>query len=65
MVLEEIQKIIEQRKIKQKELCEALNISQSYTSELLTGKKEFSLTLFEKLCEYLKIEIKLIDKYRK
>ena len=64
MVLEELQKIIAEQNVKQKDICTALNISQSYTSELLNGKKDFSLVLLEKLCEYLKIEIKLVDKYR-
>jgi len=64
MVLEELHKIIAEKNIKQKDICKALNISQSYTSELLNGKKEFSLELLEKLCDYLKMEIKLVDKYR-
>ena len=64
MILEELQKIINERNIKQKDICKALNLSQSYTSELLSGKKEFSLELFEKLCNFLNVEIKLIDKYR-
>ena len=57
MVLEELYKIIAEKNIKQKDICKALNISQSYTSELLNGKKEFSLELLEKLCDYLKIDI--------
>lgn len=65
MLLSELQKIIHKRNIKQKEICEALEISQSYTSELLNGKKEFSLELLEKLCDFLKLELKLVDKYRK
>lgn len=64
MVLEELHKIISERNIKQKDICKALNLSQSYTSELLNGKKDFSLDLLEKLCDFLQIEIKLIDKYR-
>lgn len=64
MLLDELQKIITERNIKQKDICKALNLSQSYTSELLSGKKEFSLDLFEKLCIFLNVEIKLIDKYR-
>lgn len=65
MLLSELQKKIHERNIKQKEICEALGISQSYTSELLSGKKEFSLELLEKLCDFLKLELKLVDKYRK
>lgn len=65
MFLEKIQKIIHERNIKQKDICNALKISQSYTSELLSGKKDFSLELLEKLCDFLNVEIKLIDKYRK
>lgn len=64
MVLEELHKIISERNIKQKDICKALNLSQSYTSELLNGKKDFSLDLLEKLCDFLQIEIKLIDNYR-
>lgn len=64
MLLEEIKKIISERNIKQKDICKALNLSQSYTSELLNGKKEFSLELLEKLCNFLNVDIKLIDKYR-
>lgn len=64
MVLEELHKIISERNIKQKDICKALNLSQSYTSELLNGKKELSLNLLEKLCDFLQIEIKLIDNYR-
>ena len=65
MLLEKLHGIISDRNIKQKDICEALKLSQSYTSELLRGKKELSLGLFEKLCEFLNIEIKIIDKYRK
>lgn len=64
MLLEELHKIISERNVRQKDICNALHLSQSYTSELLNGKKEISLDLLEKLCEYLNIEIKLIDKYR-
>ncbi|MGP1601013.1 helix-turn-helix domain-containing protein [Treponema sp.] len=64
MLLHELNIIISQRNIKQKDICLALNLSQSYVSELLNGKKEFSLDLLEKLCEFLNMEIKLIDKYR-
>lgn len=64
MLLHELNTIISQRNIKQKDICYALNLSQSYVSELLNGKKEFSLDLLEKLCEFLNMEIKLIDKYR-
>lgn len=64
MLLEEIRKIISERNIKQKDICKALNLSQSYTSELLNGKKEFSLELLEKLCIFLNVDIKLVDKYR-
>lgn len=64
MILEELHRIISKRNIKQKDICKALNLSQSYTSELLNGKKDFSLDLLEKLCNFLEIEIKLIDKYR-
>ncbi len=64
MLLEEIKKIISERNIKQKDICKALNLSQSYTSELLNGKKEFSLELLEKLCNFLNVDIKLVDKYR-
>lgn len=64
MLLEELHKIIAERNIKQKDICKALNLSQSYTSELLSGKKDFSLEILEKLCNFLNIEIKLIDKYR-
>ena len=63
MLLEEIKKIISERNIKQKDICKALNLSQSYTSELLNGKKEFSLELLEKLCNFLNVDIKLVDKY--
>ncbi|WP_443097917.1 helix-turn-helix domain-containing protein [Treponema succinifaciens] len=64
MILEELHRIISERNIKQKDICKALNLSQSYTSELLNGKKDFSLDLLEKLCNFLEIEIKLIDNYR-
>lgn len=64
MILEELLKIITLRNIKQKEICGALGISQSYASELLSGKKVFSISLLEKLCSYLNIEIILVDKYR-
>lgn len=64
MLLEELHKIINERNIKQKDICAALNLSQSYTSELLSGKKDFSMELLEKLCNFLNVEIKLIDKYR-
>ena len=64
MLLEDIRSIIAERNIKQKDICKALGLSQSYTSELLSGKKEFSLELLETLCNYLNIDIKLVDKYR-
>jgi transcriptional regulator with XRE-family HTH domain len=64
MLLDELKLIIKNKNLKQKDICKALDLSQSYTSELLNGKKEFSLELLEKLCEYLEVEIKLIDKYR-
>lgn len=64
MILEALHRIISERNIKQKDICKALNLSQSYTSELLNGKKDFSLDLLEKLCNFLEIEIKLIDNYR-
>lgn len=64
MLLDEIQKIISERNIKQKDICTALGLSQSYTSELLNGKKEFSLDLLEKLCVFLNVELKVIDKHR-
>lgn len=64
MLLEDIRSIIDERNIKQKDICKALGLSQSYTSELLSGKKEFSLELLETLCNYLNIDIKLVDKYR-
>lgn len=64
MVLDELHKIISERNIKQKDICVALGLSQSYTSELLNGKKEFSLDLLEKLCDFLNVELKIIDKNR-
>lgn len=63
-ILDELHKIISERNIKQKDICKALDLSQSYTSELLGGKKEFSLDLLEKLCAFLDVELKIIDKYR-
>lgn len=64
MILDELHKIISERNIKQKDICKALDLSQSYTSELLSGKKEFSLDLLEKLCAFLDVELKIIDKNR-
>lgn len=64
MILDELHKIISERNIKQKDICKALDLSQSYTSELLSGKKEFSLDLLEKLCAFLGVELKIIDKNR-
>ena len=64
MLLDELRSIITERNIKQKDICKALGLSQSYTSELLSGKKEFTLEMLEKLCDFLSIEIKLVDKYR-
>lgn len=64
MILDELHKIISERNIKQKDICKALDLSQSYTSELLSGKKEFSLDLLEKLCDFLDVELKIIDKNR-
>lgn len=63
-ILKELKNIITLRNIKQKDICEALNLSQSYTSELMSGKKEMSLLQLEKICEAFEIEIKLVDKYR-
>lgn len=63
-ILDELHKIISEKKIKQKDICVALGLSQSYTSELLNGKKEFSLDLLEKLCAFLNVELKIIDKNR-
>jgi len=63
--MEKILKIIEERNVKQKDICKALNLSQSYTSELLNRKKTLSLTLCEKLCDFLNIDIILVDKNRK
>ena len=65
MLLDELRKIIAERDIRQKDICSALGLSQSYTSELLSGKKDFSLDLLEKLCDFLQVDIRLIDKYRK
>ena len=65
MLLDELRKIIAERDIRQKDICVALGLSQSYTSELLSGKKDFSLNLLEKLCDFLQVDIRLIDKYRK
>ena len=65
MLLDELRKIIAERDIRQKDICVALGLSQSYTSELLSGKKDFSLDLLEKLCDFLQVDIRLIDKYRK
>ena len=65
MLLDELRKIIAERDIRQKDICAALGLSQSYTSELLSGKKDFSLDLLEKLCDFLQVDIRLIDKYRK
>ena len=64
MVLDDLKAIIASKKIKQKDICIALNLSQSYTSELLSGKKDFSISQLEKLCDFLEVDIKLIDKYR-
>ena len=64
MILEELHRIISERNVKQKDICIALKLSQSYTSELLSGKKEFSLDLLERLCEFLNVEIRIIDNYR-
>lgn len=64
MLLEELNKIISEKNLKQKDICKALNLSQSYTSELLSGKKEFSLDLLEKLCAFLNVELKIVDKNR-
>lgn len=63
--MDELRKIIAERDIRQKDICSALGLSQSYTSELLSGKKDFSLDLLEKLCDFLQVDIRLIDKYRK
>lgn len=64
MVLDELRNIISERNVRQKDICKALNLSQSYTSELLSGKKEFSLDLLERLCAFLQVDIQLVDKYR-
>ena len=64
MISDDLRKIISERDIKQKDICKALGLSQSYTSELLSGKKEFSLDLLEKLCDFLQVDIRLVDKYR-
>ena len=64
MLSDELRAIISERNIKQKDICKALGLSQSYTSELLSGKKAFSLELAEKLCDFLQVEIKLVDKHR-
>lgn len=64
MILDELLKILTERNVKQKDISKALNLSQSYTSELLAGKKTMSLKTFEKLCKYLDIEVKLLDKNR-
>lgn len=64
MLLDELLKIIEEKNIKQKDIYKAINLSQSYTSELLSGKKEMSLSQFADICKYLNIEIKLVDKNR-
>lgn len=63
MVLDELHTIISERNVRQKDICKALDLSQSYTSELLSGKKAMTIDLLERLCEYLHIEIKLVDKY--
>ncbi|MCM1322516.1 MAG: helix-turn-helix domain-containing protein [Bacteroides sp.] len=65
MLLQKINAVVKKRGIKQKDICAALSLSQSYTSELLSGKKDFSLDLLEKLCAFLNVEITLVDKYRK
>lgn len=64
MIFDELRAVFAERNIKQKDIAKALNLSQSYISELLSGKKVLSLVQFEKLCEFLEIEITLIDKYR-
>lgn len=64
MILEKLHMIIAEKNIKQKNICKALELSQSYTSELLSGKKEFSLKLLEKLCDFLQIEIQFLDRNR-
>lgn len=63
-LLLELKNILNARNIKQKDICEALELSQSYTSELMNEKKEISLAQFEKLCSAFNITIRLIDKYR-
>lgn len=63
-LLLELKTILNTRNIKQKEICEALGLSQSYTSELMSEKKEMSLIQFEKICCSFHVTIKLIDKYR-
>ena len=64
MISDDLRKIISERGIRQKDICKALGLSQSYTSELLSGKKEFSLDLLERLCDFLQVDIKLVDRYR-
>lgn len=64
MVLDELRGIISEKNIKQKDLCKALGLSQSYASELLNGKKAPSLALLEKLCAFLNVELKVVDKHR-
>ncbi|MBD5437198.1 MAG: helix-turn-helix transcriptional regulator [Treponema sp.] len=64
MISDDLRKIISERGIRQKDICKALGLSQSYTSELLSGKKEFSLDLLERLCDFLQVDIKLVDKHR-
>lgn len=55
---------MKEKKIKQKELYEKLNLSQSYVSELLNMKKQLTLNQFITICEHLDLDISLIDKNR-
>ena len=64
LVVDELLKILEEKKIKQKDLCNFMGLSQSYVSELINGKKDFSIKQIEMLCEFLGKELVIVDKYR-
>ncbi len=58
MIREAIKARMKELKVTQQQLADELNISRPNLSNFITGKRSFPLDDIERICEYLKLELK-------
>ena len=57
MIQEAIRKIIKERKLKQKDICEKIGANTAHFSTFMHGKRNLPISQLEALFEFLGLEI--------